>query len=215
MLLNIKNAHLFYEDMMGCITEPEPICECIDSTQISDKDNYYLICSGCGICIDTTKDKIFTYNETKNLYYRPKRQYKRSSYLRLKINQLFRNPLPPIPEQYLNILKKKQNLNITILIKYMKKKKLIKKYDPLKSIFLIKDIEPIHMSDGMITRLIDCFCMKEKMYKEYGQRRFNYNFIILKIFQEWNEPELFKCFKSLQDQKIIQRNETIYNMIFM
>jgi hypothetical protein len=96
----------------------------------------------------------------------------------------------------------------------MKKKKLIKKYDPLKSLYQIKEMEPIQLADHLLVRLIDCFVKKEKIYKDNGHRRFNYNFVICKIFEEWNNVELFKCFKSLQDERIMNQHDAIYKQLF-
>ena len=214
MDLTIRNAHLYYQDMMEVEPEKADKCNCQNNQLVADNDRYYKVCNMCGDCVDLVNETVITYAESKYLQFRTKRCYKRSAYLRLKMNILFRNKLPSMPEPHISLLKKKQNQNITSLIRYMKKKKLIKKYDPLKSLYQIKEMEPIQLADHLLVRLIDCFVKKERIYKDNGYRRFNYNFVICKIFEEWNNVELFKCFKSLQDIRIMNQHDAVYNQLF-
>jgi len=214
MELTIQNAHLYYEDMICKPIVRDSGCDCQDNQYTPDTDRYFMVCNMCGECVDLVNETVICYTDSKYLQFRTKRCYKRSAYLRLKMNNIFRCKLPSMPEQYINLLKKKQNINITSLIRYMKKKKFMKKYDPLKSLYQIKEIEPIQLSDSVLVRLIDCFSKKEKIYKDNDHNRFNYNFVIMKIFEEWNDIELFKCFKSLQDERIMNQHEQIYNKLF-
>ena len=214
MELTIQNAHLYYEDMINKPVIKDNGCDCQDNQYAPDADRYFMVCNMCGECVDRVNETVISYTDSKYLQFRTKRSYKRSAYLRLKMNNIFRNKLPPMPEQHISILKKKQNQNITSLIRYMKKKKLMKKHDPLKSLYLIKEIEPIQLSDNVLVRLIDCFCKKEKIYKDNNHNRFNYNFVIMKIFEEWNDVDLFKCFKSLQDERIMNQHDAVYKQLF-
>ena len=214
MDITIKNAHLFYEDTFEIPKTIDYKCDCYDNTYVEDMNGFFICCSKCGVCIDTTKEKVIGYIESKYLIYRNIRLYKRSAYLKLKLNNIFRNILPVLPEIHLSYLKKKNNVNITDIIKYMKKKKLIKNYDPLKSLYIIKHIDPIQLSDRALYRLTDAFNKKEKIYHQNGYKRFNYNFLICKIFEEWNEQIYFECFKSLQDDAIMEKHSIVYNKIF-
>lgn len=217
MDLNIKNAHLFYEDLVDSKNKQinnDNGCNCIDIPCVADIQHYYMVCSGCGNVNGYVNELTISYNESKYLRYRQRRSYKKSAYLRLKINQLFKNPLPVLPEHMINQLSKKANQDITSIIRFMKKKKIIKKYDPLKSLYRIKNIEPLQMTDGMLSKLIQTFCSKIKVYTQNNYKRINYNFIILKIFEEWNITDISQCFKLLQDSKIMKRNEEDYSKLF-
>ena len=96
----------------------------------------------------------------------------------------------------------------------MKSKRLIKKYDPIKTLYLIKDVQPIQISDNLLCNLIDRFIVKEKVYRDNMIKRFNYNFVIYKIFEEMNQHHLFNYFKLLQDETIMAHHESIYNKLF-
>jgi hypothetical protein len=212
----IKNLYQLYDKFYDdtYYNDNTEKCDCIDKTNIPDKDNFFFVCNKCGQCNEYVNKIIPSYNDKQYYTCIKKREYKKLTYLKLKINNLFRNNKKCLPYEHIEILKKKENINIKTLIKYMKKNKLIKIYDPLKSLCKIKTIEPIYISSNMIDKLITEFLKKENIYRENGVSRINYNHTILKIFQEWECQKLYMCFDSIQDKKIIQKHDIRYNMIF-
>tara|TARA_R110002153_G_scaffold83478_3_gene209865 strand:+ start:1154 stop:1801 length:648 start_codon:yes stop_codon:yes gene_type:complete len=214
MVLDIDKIHLLYEDMIDIKIKYEDVCDCNNKIFIPDNNNYYLVCNKCGTVKDTIRHNIMTYEEKQSLRYTPKRYYKRSAYLRTKINNIIKSKKPVLPDEHIKKIKKKiKKINMTSLIKYMKKHKL-KKYDPVKSIFLIKNIKPINLCSFDFDKLIHDFNKKEKIYRDNNYNRFNYNFVLLKIFEEWDRPDMAVCFKLLQDDDIYIKHQTIYDKIF-
>lgn len=213
MVLDIEKIHLLYEDTLD-IKIDDKTCDCINNRFLPDNDNYYLVCNKCGIVKDTLDEYVINYTDKQNLCYVPKRYYKRSAYLRSKINSILKNKKPVLPDIHINKIKKKlKKINITTISKYMKKNKL-RDYDPIKTIFLIKGIRQLNMCSIDFNRLISDFNKKEKVYRNNNYKRFNYNFVLFKIFEEWNRPDLCLCLKALQDDNIIKKHNDIYDRLF-
>ena len=211
--MDIDKLHLIYEDTLNIEINNNKCC-CIDNNFIPDKDNYYLVCDICHLGVDTTKDICMSYEDKQSLQYVPRRYYKRSAYLRTKINNIIKSKKPILPDEHIKKIKKKfKIITMTVLSKYMKKHKL-KKYDPVKSIFLIKNIKPINMCSFDFDKLICDFNKKERIYRNNNYNRFNYNFVLLKIFEEWNRPDISICFKLLQDDDIYIKHQQVYDTIF-
>ena len=213
MDLDINKLHLIYEDNIN-INKKTYTCDCINNNFINDNDDYYLVCDKCGTVKDIMYHNIMTYEDKQSLQYINIRCYKRSAYLRTKINNIIRSKKSELPNDYMIKLKKKvKKINITSIVKYMKKNKLMK-YDPVKTLFIIKKIKPINLCSFDFDKLIHDFNKKEKIYRDNNYKRFNYNFVLLKIFEEWNRPDMSECFKLLQDDDIIKKHQDIYDTIF-
>lgn len=213
--MNIDNVHKIYEDM----TYKEPIndklCDCDVSEYVLDSSLYYLVCDNCGQCQDINKDYRINYSDLSSYKFIPKRFYKRSSYLKNKLKQLLHSYKPILPIDDIKILKKKvKHMNINNVNKYMKKKKLLKQYDPIKTFYYILNIQPPRIDESEMRRLINDFQIKEGVYKNNSYKRFNYNFILLKIFEEWGRGDLINCIKVLQDTTRIESHQKIYDELF-
>ena len=190
------------------------ICVCENSIIVTDKDNYYNCCSHCGLCISYTNVVIDSYESRKNAMYVPNRRYTKLSYLRIKLNILLRNKKPIADDICIKKMRKKiKNMSINSVIKYMKKNKLTK-YDPIKTFYELKNKKCISLSEDQFIKLLHDFNNKERVYKEHNIKRFNYNFLLLKIFEEWKNTELIECVKLLQSDGILNKHQLIYDRIF-
>lgn len=212
----IINMYDLYQEYENIETKKQiNKCECGNNNLVPDDNYCFFVCQDCGSCVEHINNYVLNYCDYGNyIFPTKKRYYKKTTYLRLKINNIFRNKKPILPDEYINILKKKAVMNMRTIVKYMKKNKLIKLYDPLKSLYKIKSIPPIYLTEYLLNKLIKEFIKKEITYREHGIFRINYNHTILKIFQEIKQTDMYICFDSIQDKKIIDKHNTIYNKIF-
>ena len=212
--MNLEEASRLYEEMTYIDSGDESMCECVDNIIIPDSNQFYLVCNKCGTVQGEAVHCVIDYNDRTNFMIKSRRYYKRSSYLRTKMNVLFRNKKQMIPDAQLKtILKKVKKINIGTLTKFMKKNKLMA-YDPIKTMFNIKKVAPVALSDEEMTRLLHNFNRKERVYRNNNYKRFNYNFILMKIFEEWERPDLLRCLRVLQDDKILDKHEQAYQQLF-
>jgi hypothetical protein len=194
-------------------------CVCGKEYEMLDNDMYYIVCSECGICKDITYSTAVNYkNKYDGTYtYVRNRCYKKSSYLRNKLNKMLYPYKPRLNDSDLKILQKKitgKRLTLITVNKYMKKNKLVKQYDVLKTYYHCIGKEPMRIGEEDMNKLVSAFKEKERVYKRKNYKRFNYNFVLFKIFQEWNRTDLANCLKPLQDKKRYQKHEVIYQKLF-
>jgi len=213
--MNFDDVRKLYEEYFPTQVEDTSYCECGNTEFVLDNHLYYLVCDTCGQCQDINKEYCVNYNDMSRYVYVSKRYYKRSSYLRSKIRNLLHSHKPILDEVNLKVLKKKvKTITINQVTKFIKKKKLIKQFDPIKTFFHLKQMKPPNLNDIEINQLICEFKKKETVYKQNNYKRFNYNFLLLKIFEEWGREDLVNCIKVLQDNKRIEHHEIIYLQLF-
>lgn len=216
--MNDAELYKYYEEELynqfNNTIKDNDTCICDNSIIETDKDNYYNCCSQCGLCISCTDFVIDSYESRKNAVYVPNRRYTKLSYLRIKLNILLRNKKPIADNICIKKMRKKiKNISINSVIKYMKKNKLTK-YDPVKTFYELKNKKCISLSEEQFIKLLHDFNKKERVYKEHKIKRFNYNFLLLKIFEEWKNTELIECVKLLQSDGILNKHQLIYDRLF-
>ena len=211
--MDIDLACKIYEESIYIYKEDSNKCNCDNSINVPDNTNYYLVCNQCGQCNDTVDEIIISHQNKHNYKYYNIRKYKRTSYLRYKLNEIVRSRKLVVPLIHINKLKKLKKKNIGTITKYMKKHKLMK-YDHIKTLFKVKNVNPIILDDTEMIRLIHDFNKHEVIYRNNGYKRFNYNFVIMKIFENWKRTDLQEIIKLLQDSKIINKHQLIYDDLF-
>jgi len=213
--MDIDDAYKYYRDNIEISNNNnDNTCNCIDNNIVSDISRYYNVCDKCGFCISTSNETVISYETMNSAIYIAKRCYTKVSYLRIKLNNLLRSKKPVLDNKYMfRIRKKLKKVSINTVIKYMKKNKLMM-YDPLKTFYAIKRKDCIVLTNCQFNRLLQDFKKKEKVYRDNKIKRFNYNFVLLKIFEEWDNKELIECIKVLQDDNILLRHQQIYDSIF-
>lgn len=213
--MNDDDLYKYYTNNIEIVNNNnDSTCKCIDNNIVLDDCRYYNVCNKCGLCISVSNETVISYESMKSLMYTPKRCYTKISYLRIKLNNLLRSKKPVLDNKYMfRIRKKIKKVNINNVVKYMKKNKLMM-YDPLKTFYAIKKKDFIVLTNCQFERLLCDFKIKEKVYRDNKIKRFNYNFVLLKIFEEWKNTELIECIKLLQDDNILIRHQTIYDRIF-
>ena len=207
-----------YENDMSKETESND-CICGKDYELLDNDMYYIVCSKCGVCKDITTPSIVNYKSKYDgsYTYMRNRCYKKSSYLRNKLNKILYPHKPRLNDLDISILQKKitgKRLTLINITKYMKKKKLVKQYDILKTYYHCIGKEPVRIGEEDMNKLVSVFKKKEIVYKRNNHKRFNYNFVLFKIFEEWNRTDLTYCLKPLQDRKRYQKHEVVYQKLF-
>ena len=186
-------------------------CDCINATQIPDANNYYLTCSECGICIDTVRHQIFEYSN--NNVFCAHRKYTRSSYIRNILNRIFYSKKEALSQEHISKIQKKcKTITIHTIIKYVKKQQL-RGVDIVKTLFLVKN-KPFPSIMGEVPNIIHSFNRKELTYRQNGYTRVNYNFLLMKIFQEMNRPDLEECVAVTRNKALYQKYQDVYNDIF-
>lgn len=216
--MNDAELYKYYEDEIynqsNNTIKDHDTCVCENSIIVTDKDNYYNCCSQCGLCISYTDFVIDSHESRKNSIYVPNRRYTKLSYLRIKLNILLRSKKPIVDDICIKKMRKKiKNMSINSVIKYMKKNKLTK-YDPIKTFYKLKNKKCISLTEEQFIKLLHDFNNKERVYKEHNIKRFNYNFLLLKIFEEWTNTELIECVKLLQSDCILNKHQLIYDRLF-
>lgn len=213
--MDIDELYKYYDNSIDIIEKNnDNNCVCVNNNIVLDDSGYYNVCDKCGYCISTTNETIMSYESMKSLVYVPKRCYTKLSYLRIKLNSLLRNKKPVIDNRYVFKMRKKiKKITINAVVKYMKKNKLTM-YDPLKTFYVLKRKDFINLTNCQFERLLHDFKKKENVYSNNNIKRFNYNFVLLKIFEEWNNKELVECIKILQDEAILKKHQEIYKRIF-
>ena len=202
-----------YKDMFREAEPEQPLCLC-NALQLPDESNTYLVCTSCGQCLDTIRHNEVDYSDQANFVYVARRHYSRSGYLRSKLNRLLLSKKDVLPDDKIQVVKKKiKQYTLSNLIKIMKKKKWMK-YDPVKTLFTLKGMRPLTINDVDINRLVHTFNRKEKVYRDHNYKRFNYNFVLQKIFEEWGRYDLLECVKALQDSSITLKHEEVYKYLF-
>lgn len=221
--MNTEELYKYYEDI--CYENDvnkdidEDDCICGKEYELLDDDMYYIVCSKCGICKDITYPSAVNYKSKYDgtYTYVRNRSYKKSSYLRNKLNKILYPHKPRLNNLDISILQKKitgKRLTLINITKYMKKNKLVKQYDILKTYYHLIGKEPVRIGEEDMNKLVSAFKKKESVYKRHNYKRFNYNFVLFKIFQEWNRTDLANCLKPLQDKNRYEKHEVVYQKLF-
>ena len=185
-------------------------CDCINASQIPDANEYYLTCSECGVCIDTIRHQVCDYDN--NNVYHAHRKYTRGSYIRNILNHMFYSRKKVLSQEHIRTIQKFKTITIHTIIKYVKKQQL-RDVDIVKTLFLVKN-KPCPTLMGELPNIIHSFNRKELTYRQNGYTRINYNFLLMKIFQEMNRPDLEECVAVTKNKVLYQKYQDVYNDIF-